>query len=177
MDYLALGLAEFASMSERRIEKMMNPTYSGLPAFLASRPGLESGLMIAHVTAAALASENKIYCHPASVDSIPTSTDKEDHVSMGVTSGHKLQRILENLSYGLSLEFLCATQALEFCRPLQSSPSLEAAAQAVWNQREGEAKGTGGDRPLHRDVERIKRALPEILRAVAQEMDDGGELL
>jgi len=126
MDYLAMGLSELCSISERRIEKMMNPTFSDLPAFLTKDSGLNSGLMIAHVTAAALTSENKYLCHPASVDSIPTSTDKEDHVSMGVTSGRKLHEVLENTKQCFAIELLCNTQALDFQRPLKSSKALEA---------------------------------------------------
>jgi histidine ammonia-lyase len=106
MDYLAMGVAEICNISERRVEKMMNPTFSDLPAFLTGNSGLNSGLMIAHVTAAALASENKYLCHPASVDSIPTSTDKEDHVSMGVTSGRKLLEVIENAMNCLAIEML-----------------------------------------------------------------------
>jgi len=124
-DYLAMGLAEICNISERRIEKMMNPTFSELPAFLTENSGLNSGLMIAHVTAAALVSENKYLCHPASVDSVPTSTDKEDHVSMGVTAGRKLHEVLFNLKSVLAIELLCNTQALEFQRPLLSSAPLE----------------------------------------------------
>jgi len=126
MDYLAMGVAEICNISERRIEKMMNPTFSELPAFLTANSGLNSGLMIAHVTAAALVSENKYLCHPASVDSVPTSTDKEDHVSMGVTSGRKLHEVVANAKNVLSIEFLCNTQALDFQRPLKTSPALEA---------------------------------------------------
>lgn len=131
MDYLAMGLAELCNISERRIEKMMNPVFSDLPAFLTKNSGLNSGLMIAHVTAAALASENKYLCHPASIDSIPTSTDKEDHVSMGVTSGRKLWEVMDNLKNILSIEFLCASQALEFHRPLKSSPAIEEAFESI----------------------------------------------
>ncbi|EQC43314.1 histidine ammonia-lyase [Bacteriovorax sp. Seq25_V] len=126
MDYLAIGLAELCNISERRVEKMMNPTFSDLPAFLTPNSGLNSGLMIAHVTAAALTSENKYLCHPASVDSVPTSTDKEDHVSMGVTAGRKLHEVLDNLTKCLSIEFLCNTQAIDLLRPLKSSPAIEA---------------------------------------------------
>lgn len=125
MDYLAMGVAEICNICERRIEKMMNPTFSDLPAFLIESSGLNSGLMIAHVTAAALVSENKYLCHPASVDSVPTSTDKEDHVSMGVTAGRKLHEVIENCKSVLSIELLCNTQALEFQRPLKTSPALE----------------------------------------------------
>jgi histidine ammonia-lyase len=105
---------------------MMNPAFSDLPAFLTKNSGLNSGLMIAQVTAAALVSENKIYCHPASVDSVPTSTDKEDHVSMGVTAARKLLLIVENLKHVLSIEFLCNTQALYLQKPLKSSPPIQA---------------------------------------------------
>lgn len=125
MDYLAMGLAELANISERRIEKMMNPAFSQLPAFLTKNSGLNSGMMIAQVTAAALASENKIFAHPATIDNIPTSTDKEDHVSMGLTSGLKLQQVLENTRHVLAIELLCAAQCLDFLRPLKSSKSLE----------------------------------------------------
>lgn len=125
MDYLAMGLSEIASISERRVEKMMNPTFSDLPAFLTKESGLNSGLMIAHVTMAALASENKYLCHPASVDSIPTSTDKEDHVSMGVTSGRKLHEVLRNVKACLGIEFLCNTQGLDLLRPLKTTSALE----------------------------------------------------
>ena len=131
MDYLAMGMSEVANISERRIEKMMNPSFSDLPAFLVESNGLNSGLMIAHVTAAALASENKYLCHPASVDSIPTSTDKEDHVSMGVTAGLKLQTVIENTKNCLAIELLCSCQALEFQRPLKGSRSIELVHQAV----------------------------------------------
>lgn len=126
MDYLAMGLAEICNISERRIEKMMNPSFSDLPAFLVKNSGLNSGLMIAHVTAAALTSENKYLCHPCSVDSVPTSTDKEDHVSMGPNSGRKLHEVVFNTKQVLGVELLCNTQALEFQRPLKTSPALEA---------------------------------------------------
>ncbi len=131
MDYLAMGMSEVANICERRIEKMMNPSFSDLPAFLTKNSGLNSGLMIAHVTAAALVSENKILCHPASVDSVPTSTDKEDHVSMGVTSGRKLLEVIENVKNVLAIEFLCNTQALDFQRPLKTSKALEAVYECI----------------------------------------------
>lgn len=131
MDYLAMGASEICNISERRIEKMMNPAFSEHPAFLVKNPGLNSGLMIAHVTAAALVSENKIHCHPASVDSVPTSTDKEDHVSMGVTSGIKLQRVVENLKHVLSIELLCATQAHGLLSPLKTTKPLESVISKV----------------------------------------------
>ncbi|MFZ4712878.1 MAG: histidine ammonia-lyase [Bacteriovoracaceae bacterium] len=168
MDYLAMGLSEFANISERRVEKMMNPTFSDLPAFLTKNSGLNSGLMIAHVTAAALASENKYLCHPASVDSIPTSTDKEDHVSMGVTSGRKLHQVLENLKYCLSVELLCNTQAMEFLKPLKSSKPLN----AVYNLVRKHVKPIEEDRILYKDIENLNKLihLHEIVDCVEKEI-------
>lgn len=131
MDYLAIGVSELGNISERRIEKMMNPTFSDLPPFLVENSGLNSGLMIAHVTAAALASENKSHCNPASVDSIPTSTDKEDHVSMGVTSGRMLLEVIDNVYSIFAIELLCASQAIDFHRPLKTSPALEAVQELI----------------------------------------------
>lgn len=131
MDYLAMGISELCNISERRIEKMMNPTFSDLPAFLTPESGLNSGLMIAHVTAAALASENKYLCHPASVDSIPTSTDKEDHVSMGVTSGRKLLEVVENAECCFAIELLCSSQAIDFQKPLLTSDALASAHKLI----------------------------------------------
>jgi histidine ammonia-lyase len=128
MDYLAIGMSELANFSERRIEKLVNPSasFSELPMFLCVDPsGLESGFMIAQVTAAALVSENKSMCFPASVDSIPTNNDKEDHVSMGPISGRKLLKIIENTRRVLAIELLCAGQALEFLRPLKTTQELE----------------------------------------------------
>ena len=151
MDYLCIGLSEIANICERRIEKMMNPVFSELPAFLIKDSGLNSGLMIAHVTAAALASENKYLSHPASIDSIPTSTDKEDHVSMGVTSGRKLHEIIFNVKNCLAIELLCNTQALEFQRPTLSSPAVE----AVYNRIRKHVAPITEDRVFYKDIEKI----------------------
>jgi histidine ammonia-lyase len=130
-DLLAIASAQMGAISERRIERLVNPALSGLPAFLAREGGLQSGLMLAHVTAAALASENKVLAHPASVDSIPTSANKEDHVSMGVTAASKAARSIANTGRILAIELLAACQALEFLRPLASSPALEAVHRRV----------------------------------------------
>jgi len=130
-DVLAIAVAEIGSISERRIERLVNPALSGLPAFLARDGGFRSGLMMAQVTAAALASENKSLAHPASVDSIPTSANKEDHVSMGVTAARKAARAVANTRRILAIELLAACQALEFHRPLQTSPPLEAVHRRV----------------------------------------------
>lgn len=130
-DILAIATAELGSISERRTERLVNPTLSGLPAFLARDGGLQSGLMMAHVTAAALASENKVLAHPASVDTIPTSAGKEDHVSMGVTAAHKAASAVANTARILAVELIAAADALEFHRPIESSPALEAAHACV----------------------------------------------
>lgn len=119
LDYLALAMAEIASISERRIERLVNPDLSGLPAFLAPRAGLSSGFMMSQVTAAALVSENKILAHPASVDSIPTSANKEDHVSMGMTAALKLGPLLRNVRSVVAIELMCAAQGLDFLKPLE----------------------------------------------------------
>jgi histidine ammonia-lyase len=125
-DVLAIAIAELGAISERRTERLVNPSLSGLPAFLARDGGLHSGLMMAQVTAAALASENKVLAHPASVDSIPTSAGREDHVSMGVTAAHKAAQAVGNVGRILAIELVAAAEALEFRRPLRSSPALEA---------------------------------------------------
>jgi len=125
-DILAIGLAELGSISERRIEKLTNHAFSGLPPFLVKDAGLNSGFMIAQVTAAALASENKSLAHPASVDSIPTSADKEDHVSMGMGAALKLQQVADNVTTILAIELLAAAQGIDLLRPLRSSAALEA---------------------------------------------------
>jgi len=126
MDYLAIGVHELGSISERRIERMMNSSLSQLPAFLVKEGGLNSGFMIAHCTAAALVSENKGLCHPASTDSISTSAAKEDHVSMGGWAARKALSVVENVEHILAIELLAACQALEFMRPLRSTAPLEA---------------------------------------------------
>jgi histidine ammonia-lyase len=125
-DHVAAAAADLASISERRTERLVNPALSfGLPAFLVREGGLHSGLMMIHVTAAALVSEGKANAFPASVDSIPTSAGKEDHVSMGPLAARKMARNVELLETVLAIEFLAAAQALDLRRPLRSSPVLE----------------------------------------------------
>lgn len=126
-DYLALATCTLANVSERRVEQLVNPDLSGLPAFLVAEPGLNSGMMIAQYTAAALASENKILAHPASVDTVPTSAGQEDHVSMGVTAARKARTILTHVEQGLGIELVCAAQGLEFHRELRGGLGVEAA--------------------------------------------------
>ncbi|KAJ3295255.1 hypothetical protein HDU79_009576 [Rhizoclosmatium sp. JEL0117] len=134
LDYLAIGIHELASISERRIERLVNPALSGLPAFLVKEGGLNSGFMIAHCTAAALVSENKVLCHPASVDSISTSAAQEDHVSMGGFSARKALEVVENVEKVLAIELLCACQALDLLRPLKSTSVLEKAYSYLRNE-------------------------------------------
>jgi histidine ammonia-lyase len=118
LDFLAIAVAELANISERRIEQLVNPALSsGLPAFLAPDPGLNSGFMILQVTAAALINENKVLCHPASVDSIPSSANREDHVSMGMTSANKAAAVVENVRRVLGIELMTACQAADLRRP------------------------------------------------------------
>lgn len=124
-DFLAIALCELGSISERRTEKLTNDVFSGLPPFLVANAGLNSGFMMAHVTAAALVSENKTLAHPASVDSIPTSADKEDHVSMGMGAALKLMRVIDNLRSILAVELTAAAQGIDLLRPLASSVALE----------------------------------------------------
>jgi histidine ammonia-lyase len=114
LDYAAMAVAELAGISERRIERLVNPRLSGLPAFLTTGGGLNSGYMLAQYTAAALVSENKVLCHPASVDSIPTSANQEDHVSMGATAARKARSVLRHSQQVLAIELIVACQAIEF---------------------------------------------------------------
>ena len=130
-DVMAIAVAELGAISERRIERLVNPALSDLPAFLTPAGGLQSGLMLAHVTAAALASENKGLAHPASVDSIPTSANKEDHVSMGPAAARQAAQVVANVRRILAIEVIAACQGLEFLKPLVSSPPLDAVHRHV----------------------------------------------
>lgn len=131
LDYAAIAATDLASISERRIEKLLNPAHSDLPPFLVEEGGVNSGLMMAQVVAAALVSECKALAHPASVDSIPTSADKEDHVSMSPIAARKLAAIVENLEQVLGIELFTAFQAMEFLRPLRSSAAIESVRRAL----------------------------------------------
>ncbi len=125
MDYLAIAMAEMASISEQRIEKMINPAISDLPAFLMKKSGINSGFMIVQVAAASIVSENKTLTHPASVDTIPTSADKEDHVSMGAWAARKCLMVIHNVRRVLAMEMLAATQGIDLLRPLKTTKKLE----------------------------------------------------
>jgi histidine ammonia-lyase len=130
-DTLALAISEIGAISERRIALLIDSTISGLPPFLVNNPGLNSGFMIAHVTAAALASENKSHAHPASVDSLPTSANQEDHVSMATFAGRRLAEMADNTATILGIEWLAAAQGVDFHRPLTTSPRLEQVQAAL----------------------------------------------
>ncbi|MEO9069075.1 MAG: histidine ammonia-lyase, partial [Caldimonas sp.] len=126
-DAMALAIAEVGAIAERRIAMLIDSAVSRLPPFLSAEPGLNSGFMIAHVTAASLASENKSLAHPASVDSLPTSANQEDHVSMATFAARRLQPMIANTAHILGIELLAAAQGIEFLRPLKSSAPIEAA--------------------------------------------------
>lgn len=149
LDAAGIAVAELANISERRVEQLVNPQLSsGLPPFLAPDSGLNSGFMIAQVTAAALVSENKVLAHPASVDSIPSSAGREDHVSMGATAALKLAQIHDHVRTVLAIELLCAAQGLELRRPLRSTPVLEAVMAVIRRQ----IPPMMVDRPLTPDI-------------------------
>ncbi|HEY8280692.1 MAG TPA: histidine ammonia-lyase [Bdellovibrionota bacterium] len=155
MDTAAIALAELANISDLRIQKLINPAISGLPAFLTQDPGLNSGMMIVQVASASLVSENKVLSHPASVDSIPTSADKEDHVSMGVTAARKARQVMVNLRHVLAMELLAGSQAVELLRPLKSSRPLE----AVQSEIRSVVPPITEDRIFHHDIMAIEGLL------------------
>ncbi|MEN6484146.1 MAG: histidine ammonia-lyase, partial [Syntrophobacteraceae bacterium] len=148
-DYLSMGLAELGSVSERRIERLVNPQLSELPAFLIRESGLNSGYMIGQYAAAALVSENKVLAHPACVDSIPTSANKEDHVSMGTISARKLRSVIENAEHVLAIELLCGCQAVDLLTKGTPGRGTAAAYAAC---REAVPR-LDSDRQLSRDIE------------------------
>jgi histidine ammonia-lyase len=148
-DALALAIAEIGNLSERRTALLVDPTFSQLPSFLATDPGLESGYMIAQVTAAALASENKILAHPASVDSIPTSAGQEDHVSMATHGARRLDDMLRNAVNIVAIELLAAARGIAFRRPLRTSDALEGVLAEVT------PRSTTGDQYLSPEIERV----------------------
>ncbi|MGI8828021.1 MAG: histidine ammonia-lyase [Chloroflexota bacterium] len=150
LDFAAIALSEISSISERRVEAMLDPHFSELPPFLTMHAGVESGFMVSQYTAAALVSENKILSHPASVDSIPTSANQEDHVSMGATAALKALQVLRNAETVLAIELLCASEGLDHRRPLRSSEPLEAVHALVRSA----IPRLGEDRPLSPDIEK-----------------------
>ncbi|XP_030625933.1 histidine ammonia-lyase isoform X2 [Chanos chanos] len=155
LDYLSIAVHELAAISERRIERLCNPSLSELPAFLVSEGGLNSGFMIAHCTAAALVSENKVLCHPSSVDSLSTSAATEDHVSMGGWAARKALRVIEHVEQVLAIELLAACQGIEFLRPLRTTTPLE----RVYDLVRTVVKPWIKDRFMAPDIEAVHRLL------------------
>lgn len=166
-DYLSMGLAELGSVSERRIERMVNPQLSELPAFLVNNGGLNSGYMIGQYAAAALVSENKVLAHPACVDSIPTSANKEDHVSMGTIAIRQAREILDNVEHVVAIELLCAAQAYDLLtekQPLTAGLGTREAYGVIRRH----VPYMAADRDLYRDIETMVAVLRsgEIIAAV-----------
>ncbi len=157
-DYAAIALTALASISERRSARLVTPEQSGLPAFLVENSGLHSGFMMAHVTAAALVSECKTLAHPASVDTIPTSAGREDHVSMGTWGARKLAAVVSNLGVVLGIEAMLAAQGIDLLRPATTSPALER-AHAVIRAR---VPRLDGDRYLHPDIVACSELVREL---------------
>ncbi|KAJ4937961.1 hypothetical protein JOQ06_002589 [Pogonophryne albipinna] len=155
LDFLAIAVHELASISERRIERLCNPSLSELPAFLVNEGGLNSGFMIAHCTAASLVSENKVLCHPSSVDSLSTSAATEDHVSMGGWAARKALRVVEHVEQVLAIELLAACQGIEFLRPLRTTTPLEKVYELVRSV----VKPWMKDRFMSPDIEAAHRLL------------------
>jgi histidine ammonia-lyase len=152
LDFMGIAMSELGGISERRIEKLLNPVFSELPPFLTDKGGLHSGLMMIQVSAASLASENKILASPASVDSIPTSSDKEDHVSMGTTAARKVHEIIENVEHILAMEILASTQGLYFLEPMKPGIGIQAAYRLI---REA-VPPIKADRRYHEDIAAIR---------------------
>jgi histidine ammonia-lyase len=152
LDLAAIAVAELANISERRVEQLVNPALStGLTPFLAAGSGLHSGFMIAQVASASLVSENKVLCHPASVDSIPSSAGKEDHVSMGSVSARKLLQVVTNVKHSLAIEIMTAAAGVDQRKPLRPSRGVAAAQEAV----RAKVLPMTEDRPLYRDIEAV----------------------
>src|ERR671936_599122 len=171
LDALAMACAELANISERRVERLVNPNLSdGLPAFLTSDGGLNSGFMIPQYVAASLVSENKSLCHPASVDSIPTSAGQEDHVSMGNASGLKAWQVLANTESALAIELLAGAQAVEFLAPLQPGDGVAATRAFIRTL----SPRLDDDRPLAPDIEAVASAIRDgsLVEAVETELGE-----
>ncbi len=154
-DFLGIALAELANISERRIERLVNPALSGLPAFLVEHGGLNSGFMIVQYSAAALVSENKILAHPASVDSIPSSANQEDHVSMGTIAARKAREIMENVRRVLAMEILCACQGID----LRGNRGLGEGTGIVYREVRKVIPMLKKDRPLYEDINKCEELI------------------
>jgi len=168
MDFLSIALSELANVSERRTERLVNGALSGLPRFLAKNGGLNSGLMIAQYTAASLVSENKVLAHPASVDSIPTSANQEDHNSMGSIASQKCYRILRNVQSVLAIEMLTAAQGIEFHLPLKCGTGT----QIIYDEIRKVVPPLDEDRILYHDVQSVLKLVQDdiLLNAVGRKV-------
>jgi histidine ammonia-lyase len=156
LDHLAVCLTGYTTISERRVARLVDPNLNqGLPAFLASEPGQRSGFMLAHYTAASLASENRTLCFPASSDSIPTSAGQEDHVSMGATAGRKALQVLANTEHVLAIEALAGAQAIEYRAPLQPAPRTSQVVKLI----RGESPPLIEDRELSTDIALVRNLI------------------
>jgi histidine ammonia-lyase len=170
LDAVAMAVSELSNISERRVERLVNPNLSdGLPAFLTTDGGLNSGFMIPQYVAAALVSENKTLCHPASVDSIPTSAGQEDHVSMGNAAGLKAWQVLANVERALAIELLAGAQAVEFLAPLEPGAGVAAARSFVRSL----SPRLKDDRPLASDIEAVASSIRDGSFVAAVESDIG----
>lgn len=172
LDLLGIALSEIANISERRLERLVNPALSGLPAFLVEKGGLNSGFMIVQYSAAALVSENKVLAHPASVDSIPSSANQEDHVSMGTIAARKAKEIMENTRRVLAMELMCACQAID----LRGNKGLGLGTKAAYELIRKEVDTLVDDRPLYEDINKCEylitsRKLIEKVESVAGEIN------
>jgi histidine ammonia-lyase len=172
LDFLAIALADLAAISERRIERLLNPDLSGHPPFLTREPGLQSGFMIAQVAAVDLLAEMRALAHPVSVDSVPTSANQEDHVSMGMAAARKLRRSVECLEYVLGIEILCAAQALDDLKPLEPGVGVGDAMKILRSHVPELTK----DRVLAPDMEKVAELVREgaFLGAGGVELADQG---
>ena len=156
LDLAAIAAAELANISERRVEQLVNPALSsGLTPFLAPKSGLHSGFMIAQVASASVVSENKVLCHPASVDSIPSSAGREDHVSMGSISARKLAQVIDNVTSALAIEIMTASQGIDQRMPLRASAGVRVAQETVRLT----VPTLTEDRPLYKDIAKVRKLL------------------
>lgn len=153
-DFLAIAMAELANISERRTERLVNPQLSGLPGFLTENGGLNSGFMITQYVAASIVSENKVLCHPASVDSIPSSANQEDHVSMGTTAARKLRTVVSNVTKVLAIEYLAAAQAIDF-----GSGKLGAGTKKAYDELRRAVPRLHEDREMHPDLVKAEKLI------------------
>lgn len=167
-DFLKIAVSEIANISERRIERLVNPMLSGLPAFLTEKGGINSGLMIAQYCAASLVSENKVLSHPASVDSIPSSANQEDHVSMGTIGARKLKEVVFNTMNVLAIEMLCSSQAIEFKGKSKLGVGTKVAYECVRN----DVPKLDNDRVMHLDIDKVYKMIKnnKIVDAVEKEI-------